>query len=166
VENHPVADDANLKELTADIVASYVSNNPVPVAEVANLVMAVHAALAEPSTAATADAEPVKKTPAVPIRKSVTPDGITCLFDGETFKTLRRHLLAAHGMTPAEYRQAWNLPPDYPMVSETTSRMRSELAKSIGLGAKAKGMTPAGKAAAGLGAKTGKTNRSGARKRP
>lgn len=147
-----MGDDAHLKELTAEIVASYVSNNPVPVAEVANLVRTVHAALAEPSTA---DAEPVKQTPAVPIRKSVTSDGITCLFDGETFKTLRRHLLAAHGMTPAEYRQAWHLPPDYPMVSETTSRMRSDFAKRIGLGAKAKGR-----------AATVTKTRGGPRKRP
>lgn len=123
-------------ELVADIIAAYVSNNNVPPAELGGLISGVHAALAGVE-APKADEPVAKKTPAVPIKKSVTAEGITCLFDGQTFKTLRRHLLAAHGMTPVEYRQAWGLDPDYPMVSEVTSKMRSDFAKSIGLGASA-----------------------------
>jgi predicted transcriptional regulator len=122
-------------ELTADIIAAYVSNNNVPASDLGGLISGVHAALAG-AGAPTAEEPAAKRTPAVSIKKSITPHGITCLFDGQTFKTLRRHLLAAHGMTPAEYRQTWGLEPDYPMVSEATSKMRSELAKSIGLGAK------------------------------
>jgi predicted transcriptional regulator len=123
-------------ELVADIIAAYVSNNSVPPSELGGLISGVHAALVGVD-APPVEEPPAKKAPAVPIKKSVTPDGITCLFDGQTFKTLRRHLLAAHGMTPVEYRQAWGLDPDYPMVSENTSKMRSDFAKSIGLGANA-----------------------------
>jgi len=120
--------------LVADIVCAYVSNNAVTPADLGALIGGVHAALtgaAEPM----AEAAPAKRTPFVPVRKSVTPDKITCLFDGQSFKTLKRHLLAAHGLTPDEYRRTWGLDPSYPMVSETTSKMRSDFAKSIGLGA-------------------------------
>ena len=123
-------------ELVADIIAAYVSNNNVAPSELGGLISGVHAALAGVE-APKAEVPQAKKTPAVPIKKSVTAEGITCLFDGQTFKTLRRHLLAAHGMTPVEYRQAWGLDLDYPMVSEVTSKMRSDFAKSIGLGASA-----------------------------
>jgi predicted transcriptional regulator len=123
-------------ELVADIIAAYVSNNSVPPSELGGLISGVHAALLGVDAPA-AEEPPAKRTPAVPVKKSVTPEGITCLFDGQTFKTLRRHLLAAHNMTPVEYRQAWGLDPDYPMVSEVTSKMRSDFAKSIGLGASA-----------------------------
>ena len=123
-------------ELVADIIAAYVSNNNVAPSELGGLISGVHAALSGVE-APKAEEPQAKKTPAVPIKKSVTAEGITCLFDGQTFKTLRRHLLAAHNMTPVEYRQAWGLDPDYPMVSEVTSKMRSDFAKSIGLGASA-----------------------------
>ena len=122
-------------ELVADIIAAYVSNNNIPQSELGSLIRSVHAALSDAQSPEVEEPS-VRRTPAVPIRKSVTAEGITCLFDGHSFKTLRRHLLAAHGMTPVEYRQAWGLDPDYPMVSEVTSKMRSDFAKSIGLGAR------------------------------
>ena len=131
-------------ELVADIIAAYVSNNSVPPSELGGLISGVHAALLGVDTPAIEE-PPAKRAPAVPIKKSVTPEGITCLFDGQTFKTLRRHLLAAHNMTPVEYRQAWGLDPDYPMVSEVTSKMRSDFAKSIGLGASAGRRAPRGR---------------------
>jgi predicted transcriptional regulator len=140
VERGPIVYEENVTptviELVADIIAAYVSNNNVPPSELGGLISGVHAALVGVD-APKVEETPAKRTPAVPVKKSVSPDGITCLFDGQTFKTLRRHLLAAHGMTPVEYRQAWGLDPDYPMVSEVTSKMRSEFAKSIGLGANA-----------------------------
>jgi predicted transcriptional regulator len=120
--------------LVADIVAAYVSNNAVAPADVGALISSVHGALTGAASPAAQEA-PAKRTPFVSVRKSVTPVGITCLFDGQTFKTLKRHLLAAHGLTPDEYRQTWGLDSSYPMVSEATSKMRSDFAKSIGLGA-------------------------------
>jgi predicted transcriptional regulator len=77
-------------------------------------------------------AEPQK--PAVPIRKSVTPEYIVCLEDGKKLKMLKRHLRSTYGMTPDEYRTKWNLPPDYPMVAPNYAAQRSEFAKKIGLG--------------------------------
>jgi predicted transcriptional regulator len=73
------------------------------------------------------------KAPAVPIRKSITPDFLICLDDGKRFKSLRRHL-AGLGLTPEQYREKWNLPPDYPMVAPNYAAQRSALAKQIGLG--------------------------------
>ncbi len=78
--------------------------------------------------------EPQK--PAVPIRRSVTPDFIVCLEDGKKLKMLKRHLRTAYDMTPQEYRAKWNLLPDYPMVAPNYAKKRSEFAKKIGLGRK------------------------------
>jgi predicted transcriptional regulator len=72
--------------------------------------------------------------PAVPVKKSVTPDAIICLEDGKSFKSLKRHLRTAYDMTPEQYRAKWNLPADYPMVAPNYAKARSELAKTIGLG--------------------------------
>ena len=119
--------------IAADIVAAYVSNNPLPVGELPKLIGDIHAALKGIGTPAT---EPVvKQEPAVSIKKSVTPDFLICLEDGKKFKSLRRHL-QHFNLTPDQYRQKWNLPADYPMVAPNYAATRSALAKSIGLGRK------------------------------
>jgi predicted transcriptional regulator len=45
----------------------------------------------------------------------------------------------ARGLTPAQYREKWSLPMDYPMVAPNYSKARSELAKGLGLGQTRKG---------------------------
>ena len=105
-----------LIELTADVVAAYVSNNPVPVGELPNLIADVHAALGRVGSVA----EPVqvdKPKPAVNPKKSVHDDYIICLEDGKKFKSLKRHLMTHYGLTPEQYREKWDLPADYPMVA-------------------------------------------------
>ena len=72
--------------------------------------------------------------PAVPLKKSVTPDYIVCLEDGKKFKSLKRHLRTQYNMTPEQYREKWGLPVDYPMVAPNYAKARSELAKEMGLG--------------------------------
>lgn len=126
--------DTSALELTASIVSAYVSKNSVPVTGLPDLVASVHASLQKLAT--TAEPEPVQATPAVPIKKSVTPDYIISLEDGRKFKSLKRHLSAHYGMTPDEYRAKWNLPSDYPMVAPNYAATRSALAKTMGLGRK------------------------------
>ncbi|MES0178996.1 MucR family transcriptional regulator [Mesorhizobium sp. M0025] len=127
--------------IAADIVAAYVSNNPLPVGELPKLIGDIHAALKGIGTPAT---EPVvKQEPAVSIKKSVTPDFIICLEDGKKFKSLKRHIGVHYNLSPEEYRQKWNLPADYPMVAPNYAATRSALAKSIGLGRKAATPPPA-----------------------
>ncbi len=120
-------------ELTADIVAAYVSNNPVPADNLSELISTVHNAVAKISNPEAPEAE--KPTPAVNPKRSVFPDYIICLEDGKRFKSLKRHL-TLHGLTPAEYRAKWGLPADYPMVAPNYAAARSELAKKMGLGRK------------------------------
>jgi predicted transcriptional regulator len=121
--------------ITAEIVAAYVSNNPVPVGELPKLIGDVHAALTGIATPAI---EPlVAQEPAVSIKKSVTPDFIVCLEDGKHFKSLKRHIGVHYNLSPEEYRQKWKLPSDYPMVAPNYAAARSALAKSMGLGRKA-----------------------------
>lgn len=123
---------SELLTLTADIVASHVSNNGVPVSELPQLLQQVYATLAALGQETAPAAE--KPEPAVPIRKSVTPDYIICLEDGKKLKMLKRHLKTAYNMTPEQYRERWGLAPDYPMVAPRYAEQRRELAKKIGLG--------------------------------
>lgn len=118
-------------ELTTEIVAAYVSNNPVQSSELSNIIRNVHATLTGLSGA---PVETVEAKPAIPVKKSVTDDYIVCLEDGKKFKSLKRHLRAKYDMTPEEYREKWGLPYDYPMVAPSYARKRSKLAKQMGLG--------------------------------
>ena len=120
-------------ELTAEIVSAYVSNNSVPSGDLSGLINQVHSALTRVSSGqADAPSEPLK--PAVSVKKSITADFIVCLEDGKKFKSLKRHLRTQYNMTPDQYREKWNLPPDYPMVAPNYAIARSELAKQMGLG--------------------------------
>jgi predicted transcriptional regulator len=131
-------------ELAADIVSAYVSNNSVAASDLANLIEGVHKALQAVATGSAAQEEAKELTPAVSIRKSVTPDHIICLEDGKKFKSLKRHLRTAYDMTPEEYRTKWGLPNDYPMVAPNYAAARSNLAKRMGLGQqRKKGVAPA-----------------------
>ena len=133
----------NLITLTADIVAAHLSNNMVPVAEVAGLIAQVHGALSGLGTPAAPAQEELK--PAVPVRSSVKPDYIICLEDGKKLKMLKRHLMTHYQMTPDDYRKKWNLPGDYPMVAPAYAAQRRDLAMTIGLGQKRKGQGAKGR---------------------
>jgi len=129
----------NFIELAGDIVAAYVSNNPVPATELPALIARVHGAIAglasgtlTTETGAAAQPE-IDRPGAAQIRKSVRPDGIVSFIDGKTYKTLKRHL-TSHGLDPRAYRDRYGLPADYPMVAPAYAEQRSALAKAIGLG--------------------------------
>ena len=122
-----------LLSLAAQIVSAHVANTVVPVTELPALIQSVYATLAQPEVQAP---ETEKREPAVPIRKSVFPDHIVCLEDGKKLKMLKRHLQAAYGLTPEQYRSRWSLPANYPMVAPNYAEKRSALAKAIGLGRK------------------------------
>jgi len=125
----------DLVQLTADIVSAFVSNNKIGSGEIGKLIEDVHSALKKAPTALAAQ-EPEQRDPAVPIRRSVTPDYIISLEDGRKFKSLKRHLMNTYGLTPDQYRSKWGLARDYPMVAPNYAKARSELAKSMGLGRK------------------------------
>lgn len=127
-----------LVELTADIVAAYVSNHVVPVADIANLISDVHSALSNTSAPAPVVSVVEKQKPAVAVRKSVQDDQIICLECGGAFKSLKRHLMTHHSLGPEEYREKWDLPVDYPMVAPAYAEARSRLAKEMGLGQRRK----------------------------
>jgi len=122
-----------LLRMTAEVVAAYVSNNTLPTAELPDVISSVYAALRA------LDIKPGENKagalkPAVPIRKSITPDYLVCLEDGKRLKMLKRHLRSTYNMTPDEYRLKWGLPSDYPMVAPNYAEQRSAFAKKIGLG--------------------------------
>lgn len=129
-------------EHTADIVAAYVSNNRVSAGSLPEVIAAVSQALTELAAPRPAVVEASPLVPAVSIKKSVSDDYITCLEDGKSFKSLKRHLMTHYNLTPEAYRAKWKLPADYPMVAPNYAAARSRLAKTMGLGRKAAAPMP------------------------
>jgi len=128
-----MVDGEGTLEMVAKVVAAYVSNNPVPVTELPGLVRSVHGTFAGLLGSSPVDVVTTQK-PAVPIKKSVTPEHIVCLEDGKKLKMLKRYLRSRFQLSPEDYRAKWGLPPDYPMVSPNYAAQRSAFAKRIGLG--------------------------------
>ena len=126
--------DTALLGLTGEIVSAYVSKNAIPVSDIPALIGSVHQSLASLGLPQGPAEAPADLKPAVPVKKSVTPDYIVCLEDGKKLKMLKRHLNTAYGLTPDEYRSKWGLPSDYPMVAPNYAKSRSEMAVTIGLG--------------------------------
>lgn len=134
-----MTEETNQKDmlsLTTEIVAAHVSNNSVSVEDLPRLIRDVHNSLAGVYKDGGQTQE--KPTPAVPIKKSVTPDYLICLEDGKKLKMLKRHLKTVYNMTPDDYREKWGLPADYPMVAPNYAKRRSQLAKEIGLGTRSR----------------------------
>ena len=126
-------DKSEIIEMTADIVAAYVGANSVSAADLPALIQSVHRALT--GVAGGSDvAEAAPREPAVPVKKSITPEYLICLEDGRKFKSLKRHLRTKYNMSPEDYRAKWGLAKDYPMVAPSYAKARSELAKQMGLG--------------------------------
>jgi predicted transcriptional regulator len=128
-----IDDKAGIFEMTADIVSAYVGNNSISAADLPGLIQNVHRALSGinsiPETV-----EAISREPAVPLKRSITPDFLVCLEDGRKFKSLKRHLRTKYNMSPEDYRAKWGLPKDYPMVAPNYAKARSDLAKQMGLG--------------------------------
>ena len=137
-------------ELTAEIVAAYVSNNPVPVGSLAELLSSVHAAISGLANRGSSapEADKIEKATPAQIKKSITPDHLISFEDGKPYKTLRRHL-TLRGLSPEAYRAKHGLPADYPMTSASYSAQRSELARSLGLGQQRRGTGKGGSRRAG-----------------
>lgn len=129
---------SDLVEITAEVVAAYVSANQIAPQDLPALIRTVYSALKGVADGATFAAESTQE-PAVAVKKSVTPDYIICLEDGKKFKSLKRHLRTRYSMSPDEYRAKWGLPHDYPMVAPNYAKERSNLAKRMGLGHSRKG---------------------------
>jgi len=130
-----MSDNADLIDITAEIVSAYLGNNRLDSAEIPALIESIFRAL-EGVKNGTDVPSIVSVSPAVPIESSVTSDYIVCLEDGKRFKSLKRHLRTHYNLSPEEYRKKWDLPSDYPMVAPNYARARSKLAKKMGLGKK------------------------------
>ncbi|HEY9348329.1 MAG TPA: MucR family transcriptional regulator [Inquilinus sp.] len=122
-----MAADTNLTELTAVIVASFVSNNPTTAIELPLLISTVHAALFSIDSIRTGSA--AGRTPAVPVEESITRDYLVCLNDGQKLRSLKRYLKRKYSLSPEQYRSQWALPDNYPMVAPAYAELRASIAK-------------------------------------
>ena len=123
----------DMLRMTTEVVSAYVGNNPLPPTKIPNVINSVFGTL-RTLDGTNGNGRGDRPKPAVPIRKSVTPDFLVCLEDGKKLKMLKRHLRTTYSMTPEEYRAKWGLDADYPMVAPNYSAQRSSFAKRIGLG--------------------------------
>lgn len=142
----PEIGERSLIEMTTSVVAAYLSNNSVASSQIPEVIQTVHHAL-KGLSGGRREPEPEPLKPAVPIKKSVTPEYIVCLEDGKQLKMLKRHLRTTYDMTPEEYRTKWGLPADYPMVAPNYAQQRSDFAKKIGLGKQSTRRAPRRKSA-------------------
>jgi predicted transcriptional regulator len=126
--------DGEMLQMTASVVSAYVGNNTLTPTQIPDVIKTVHGSLASLGRAGGGRDLP---RPAVPIRRSITPDYIVCLEDGRKLKMLKRHLRTTYNMTVEDYRHKWGLPIDYPMVAPNYAKQRSAFAKRIGLGRRA-----------------------------
>ena len=132
----------SLVDLTAEIAAAYVASNSLHPAEVPALIRSIYEGLSHLGKGAV-EAPAGKHSPAVPVKKSITPDFLISLDDGRLYKSLKRHLRAKYGMSPEDYRAKWSLPKDYPMVAPNYAAARSAFAKAAGLGNSRRGAVEA-----------------------
>jgi predicted transcriptional regulator len=127
----PLSRDELLR-LTTKIVSAYVRHNVLVDTQITDVIQSVYGSI-ENLTNGHSESQ-TRQKPAVPIKRSITPDHIICLEDGKQLKMLKRYLRTSYGMTPEEYRLKWGLPADYPMVAPNYAKKRSAFAKEIGLG--------------------------------
>lgn len=125
----------DLLKFASDIVAAYVSNNPIPVSEIPHMIKSIHTTLGGLASGVPGEIGTTQK-PAIAIKKSITPEYVICLEDGKKLKMLKRYLRTRYDLTTDEYRTKWGLPADYPMVAPNYAARRSEFAKKFGLGRK------------------------------
>lgn len=140
-------DTVNTREIddyvnvASQVAAMFVRRKAITRNELPGLMEEIYSILVQ---AHSQEADTVRLHPAVPIERSVMPDYIVCLEDGKKLKMLKRHLKSCFGLTPAEYKRRWGLPPDYPIVAPNYAKHRSEIAKSMGLGLRSTGDTSGG----------------------
>jgi predicted transcriptional regulator len=132
-ETPPKAAVPQVLRMTTDVVAAYLRNNPLPSAQIGDIITTVYRSLKTLGTGV-ADGDFEAQKPAVAAKKSIHADYLVCLEDGKKLKMLKRHLRSSYNLTPEQYRQKWGLPADYPMVAPNYAVARSQLAKQMGLG--------------------------------
>jgi predicted transcriptional regulator len=121
-------------QLVANLATAYFSKNAVAPESIPDVMAEFAKALNGIVTTGVVPIETAPLVPAVPVKKSITPEAIICLEDGRAFKSLKRHLRTHYNLSPDEYRIKWGLPFDYPMVAPMYAAARSALAKKMGLG--------------------------------
>ena len=123
-----------LIKCTVELASAYISNNQVALEELPSVIAKVYQVLADTNRNPHTLRKNLPLNPVVPIEDSITDDYIICLEDGKKLQMLKRHLKTMYNMSIEQYKERWGLAPDYPVVSPSYARRRSQIAKNTGLG--------------------------------
>lgn len=129
-----------LTELASEIVSAHASSTPMSKDELIAELQQVHAALSameKGETIPTAEEQVVDEDgPAITKRKAFGKKQIFCMVCGKGFTTLKRHLSAAHEMTPKEYREKFDIPVGTTLAAKdyVASRRQMAIDKDLGAG--------------------------------
>jgi predicted transcriptional regulator len=119
---------------TADLASAFLAKNEVRADELHDVLKKAFSAVVDIAKEASCVKNKSLLTPFVPIEESVQDDYIICLEDGKKLQMLKRHLNTVYNMTVEQYKEKWGLPPDYPVVSPSYAKRRSDIARTTGLG--------------------------------
>ena len=121
-------------DYTTRVASAYLSKNEVSIDELSTTLKKIFGAVAEISRDASNLKHRPALTPAVAVEDSIHEDYIICLEDGKKLQMLKRHLNTVYNMTIEQYKERWGLPADYPVVSPSYAKRRSDIARTTGLG--------------------------------
>ncbi|MDR1233819.1 MAG: MucR family transcriptional regulator [Holosporales bacterium] len=124
----------SILDLTVKLASAYMANNQVMLEDIGTVLRKSFVAVVDIKGEAVNIKNKPFLTPAVPIEESVQDDYIVCLEDGKKLQMLKRHLNTVYGLTVEQYKERWGLSLDYPVVSPSYARRRSDIAKTTGLG--------------------------------
>lgn len=124
---------ATLVETASHLVASHVKCTPMSTNELLAEISRVHAALKKLEIGeAVESVEAVK--PVFSVKDAFKKNEVLCLVCGKGgFKTLARHLNAAHGMRAGEYKKQFGIPREQSLAARSYSIARKAMAQERGL---------------------------------
>lgn len=133
-------DKAKLLSLTAEIVSAHASANELSQETLLSEIDRVFGKLAslagmegEMRLPDSVGGEAEDVGPAVPLEAAFGSEKVFCMVCGQGMKTLKRHLSAAHGLKPGQYRKKFGVPAGTPLVAKSYSEARKRMAKELNL---------------------------------
>ncbi len=122
-------------ELVAEIVSSHASNTQMTKDQLLQEIQEVYATLSQLDSAPFPENPAVEQQPAVlTLKQAFRKDEVVCMECNKGgFKTLKKHLGTAHGMTAGEYRKKFGIKSSQKLAARSFSESRRKAALERGM---------------------------------